>query len=130
VNYGIHTALWRGAALGLSGFLESTRDSGGLYAANTQLTGGVAQLQQKISNKLSLTIGYGFTHIDPTAQPQSPFVSSADFNQHAYSAALAYQLCPKSSLNLGWQHFETTVPGFNFGTFRQERITVGMRVVF
>ncbi|MEQ1749977.1 MAG: hypothetical protein ABL974_11170 [Prosthecobacter sp.] len=130
VNYGIHTALWRGAALGLSGFLESTRDSGGLYAANTQLTGGVAQLQQKLGSKLSLTIGYGFTHIDPNAQPQSPFVSSADLNQHAYSAALAYQLCPRSSLNLGWQHFETTAPGFNFGTVRQERVTLGMRVVF
>ncbi len=100
VNYGLHAALWNGAALGLSGFFEDTRDSGGIFAADRTLMGGVAQLEQKIGSKLSLSLGYGFTHGNPEAQPQSTLITSNDFNQHAYSAAIAYQLCPKSSLRL------------------------------
>lgn len=130
VNYGLHAALWKGAALGLSGFFEDARDSGGIFAADRTLMGGVAQLEQKIGSKLSLSLGYGFTHGNPEAQPQATLITSNDFNQHAYSAAIAYQLCPKSSLRLGWQHFETEIENSFFNSTRQDRVTLGMRVVF
>gem|GEM_PF-3672480 len=128
VNYGIHTALWRGGSLGVSGHFEMAEDSGGLFAGDTTSYGGVARLQQKIG-RLTVSAHYGYTHFETDPQPQTLVGIMSTTEQHAMGLTAAWQLCPKSSLYLGWQKFITALDGAADSS-EQNRAMLGMRVVF
>lgn len=132
-NYSLHAGLWKGAAVSLGGFYEETRSSESFFAADTELLGGVAQIQQKIGRKFTVGVGYGYTqnnchpHLDQHAAFRDPEV-----HQHAYSASVVYQICPKASLRLSWQRSEADVPSNRslLSAARQNRYSLGMRVEF
>jgi hypothetical protein len=128
VNYGIQAALWRGASLGVSGHFEMAEDSGGVFAGDTCSYGGVARLQQTFG-KLILSASYGFTHFETDSQSQTLLRVWGTTDQHAMGLTAAWQLCPKSSLYLGWQHISTALERTD-ETAEQSRAMVGMRVVF
>ncbi len=128
VNYGIQTALWRGASLGVSGHFEMAEDSGGFFARDTTAYGGVTRLQQAFG-KLTLSASYGFTHFETDSQPQAEAGVSGTTDQQAMGLTAAWQLCPKSSLYLGWQRISTELEGAD-ETAEQNRAMIGMRVLF
>lgn len=129
VNYGIHTALWRGASLGVSGHFEMAEDSGGVFAGDASSYGGVLRLQQRVG-KLAISVNYGYTHFETDSQSRANRLAAfGTTDQQAMWLTAAWQLCPKSSLYLGWQHFSTALEGAD-ETAEQSRAMVGMRVVF
>lgn len=128
VNYGIQAALWRGASLGVSGHFEMAEDSGGLFAGDTTSYGGVANLQQRLG-RLTISAHYGYTHFETDPQPQTWVGFMRTTDQQAMGLTAAWQLCPKSSLYLGWQRISTELE-FADETAEQSRAMVGMRVLF
>lgn len=131
VNYGIQTELWRGASLGVSGHFEMAEDSGGLFAGDTTSYGGVGNLQQRLG-RLTVSAHYGYTHFEADSQPQAIVGTFGVFgttDQQAMGLTAAWQLCPKSSLYLGWQRISTELE-FADETAEQSRAMVGMRVLF
>lgn len=129
VNYGIQAALWRGASLGVSGHFEMAEDSGGVFAGDASSYGGVLRLQQRVG-KLAISVNYGYTHFETDSQSRANRLAAfGTTDQQAMGLTAAWQLCPKSSLYLGWQHFSTALEGAD-ETAEQSRAMVGMRVVF
>ncbi len=128
VNYGIQTALWRGASLGVSGHFEMAEDSGGFFAGDTSSYGGIARLQQTFG-KLTLSASYGFTHFETDSQPQTWVRLWGTTDQQAMGLTAAWQLCPKSSLCLGWQRFSTELEDSE-NSADQTRVMLGLRMVF
>jgi hypothetical protein len=117
----------------LGGFYEETRSSESVFAADAELLGGVAQIQQKIGRKFTLGVGYGYTQNNYQPHPeQGILLRDPEVHQHAYSASVAYQICPKASLRLSWQRFDIDVPTARsfLGAARQNRYSLGMRVEF
>jgi hypothetical protein len=117
----------------LGGFYEETRSSESFFAADTELLGGVAQIQQKIGRKFTVGVGYGYTQNNNQPHPeQGIWLIDPEVHQHAYSASVAYQICPKASLRLSWQRSEADVPSNRslLSAARQNRYSLGMRVEF
>jgi hypothetical protein len=96
--------------------------------SKSEFYGGVANLQQRLG-RLTISAHYGYPHIETDAKPQALLGIMRTTDQHAMGLTAAWQLCPKSSLYLGWQHISTSLEGAD-ETAEQSRAMVGMRVVF
>lgn len=128
VNYEVQARLWAGAAVNLSAFHEDLKDSGGLFAADTQVDGGSLLLQQKW-RRFTFAAGYGLTRFDVDPQAVSLVRLSASMRQHIFQAGVSCQICSGASLNLAWVHLVSDLDAMAEDAV-QDRLSLGMRLRF
>ncbi len=128
VNYEAKARLWAGAAVNLNAFYEDLKDSGGVFAADTQVRGGSLLLQQQW-RRFTFSAGCGLTRFDVDPQAASRLRLSASIRQPLYQAGVSCQICPGASLNLAWMHMATDLD-VTAEDAVQDRLSLGMRMRF
>jgi hypothetical protein len=122
VTYGLGFILWRGARLNLSGYFENSAESGGRLAEDVQQAGFDIALSHKLTDYLTLGLGYHYGENDSS-------MSGRSFTQQAYSVDLTYAVSRKMSIGLGYR-FLATDSEFASASFEQNRILMTMNYNF
>ncbi len=128
VNYEVQARLWAGAAMNLSAFYEDLKDSGGVFATDTQVRGGSLLLHQKW-RRFIFSAGCGLNRFDVDSQSASLVRLSASMRQPMVQAGVSCQICPGASLNLDWMHLVTDVDAASDDAV-QDRLSLGLRLRF
>lgn len=128
VNYGLQARLWKGADLGVSGFFEEVKNSGGVFASNTDVYGLSTTIRQTW-RRFTFTAGYSYTFFDTDARPSSRVRLFATADQHAFHASSSYNLSQGAALTLSWQRIFTDFAGIS-DELVQDRLTMGLEWIF
>lgn len=109
VTYGIGIIAWRGSKLSLSGYYEKSDESGGRLAENVSQYGFDVSLIHRLSNHLSVSLGYHYGNTDSN-------VALRDYIQNAYSIDFSYALSRRMSLGFGYRYWTTSAedPSLDF----------------
>lgn len=100
VTYGIGVIAWRGSRLTVSGYYEQSDESGGRLAENVTQYGLDVSLVHRLSNNLSVALGYHYGNTDSN-------IVLRDYYQNSYSVDFSYALSRRMSVGLGYRYWIT-----------------------
>jgi hypothetical protein len=121
-SYGMGIVAWRGARISLSGYYEDAQDSGGRLAETVLQYGFDSLLSHRITDHLSVALGYHNGNTDSEAVGR-------DFVQNSYSIDLSYAVNAKLNVGVGYRHLWTTAE-VEQQSYVQNRFTISMNYNF
>jgi hypothetical protein len=114
LSYGVGIIAWRGARITLSGYYESSVESGGTLKEDVDQYGFDVNLVHRLGQNLTAGIGYHFGNTDSDLELR-------DYVQNSFTVDLNYQLNRKWNVGLGYQYWKTKADDPS-QTFTQNRI--------
>lgn len=100
VTYGIGIIAWRGSRLTVSGYYEQSDESGGRLAENVTQFGFDVSLIHRLSDHLSVALGYHYGNTDSN-------IVLRDYYQNSYSIDFSYALSRRMSVGFGYRYWTT-----------------------
>ncbi len=114
VSYGLGIIAWRGARITLSGYYESSDESGGTFQEDVDQYGFDVNLVHRLGEHLSAGVGYHYGNTESN-------LVLRDYVQNSFTVDLNYQLNRKWNVGLGYQYWKTKADDPS-QTFTQNRI--------
>jgi outer membrane protein assembly factor BamA len=130
LNYSLSGETWKDGRVTVSAYYESSGESKQLLAADTTSCGLDLHLAQRITPKLTASVGYSFVHTSIETDANFFFpASKTSLNQHIAGVSLNYALTAKTQVQLAWQAFRSEWEDFG-ADVDHHRATLGIRVQF
>jgi hypothetical protein len=136
-SYGIGFITWRGSRLAISGYYESSSESGGIeqftideynIVQNVSTREDLNQMgvdvywTHQLSSRMRLGIGYHYGTVESSLE-------NRDYVQHAFNIDVNYALSRKMTIGLGYRYFQTDADQENFN-FDQNRAVLAFNYNF
>lgn len=122
VSYGIGIIAWRGSRLSINGYLESNHESGGRLAEDTDQWGVDALFTHRLTNRVTLGLGYHFGNTDSE-------LVGRDYCQNSFTLDFNYALNAKLNVGLGYRYL-TTDAEEDILSYDQNRFIMSMNYNF
>jgi hypothetical protein len=130
LNYSLTGETWKDGRVTASAYYESSGESKQQLAVDTTSCGLDLHLAQRITPKLTASVGYSFVHTSSETDAIIFFpATEITQNQHIAGVSLNYALTAKTQVQLAWQAFRSEVKDFG-SNVDHHRASLGIRVQF